>query len=164
MRVLNYKEICEIIKTVSDSNLTVVEIKDKDIFMKMSKGITIADDYNILENELNKKNKYNDKLEVAKDKVNNIENTKEKCEENYDEEYEIISSPLVGTFYKSPSPDSEPYVSVGSKVLENDVLCIVEAMKLMNEIESTVSGEVIEILVQDGEMVEYNQPLFKIKR
>ncbi|KGM95323.1 acetyl-CoA carboxylase [Clostridium novyi A str. 4552] len=161
---MNYKEICEIIKTVSDSNLTVVEIKDKDIFMKMSKGITIADDYNILENELNKKNKYNDKLEVAKDKVNNIENTKEKCEENYDEEYEIISSPLVGTFYKSPSPDSEPYVSVGSKVLENDVLCIVEAMKLMNEIESTVSGEVIEILVQDGEMVEYNQPLFKIKR
>ncbi|EDS77665.1 acetyl-CoA carboxylase, biotin carboxyl carrier protein [Clostridium botulinum C str. Eklund] len=144
---MNYKEICEIIKTVSDSNLTVVEIKDKDICMKMSKEITI-----------------NDKLEVAKDKVNNIQNIKEKCEEYYDEEYEIISSPLVGTFYKSPSPDSDPYVSVGSKVLENDVLCIVEAMKLMNEIESTVSGEVVEILVQDGEMVEYNQPLFKIKR
>ncbi|WP_181951624.1 acetyl-CoA carboxylase biotin carboxyl carrier protein [Clostridium massiliodielmoense] len=144
---MNYKEICEIIKTVSDSNLTVVEIKDKDICMKMSKEITI-----------------NDKLEVAKDKVNNIQNIKEKCEENYDEEYEIISSPLVGTFYKSPSPDSDPYVSVGSKVLENDVLCIVEAMKLMNEIESTVSGEVVEILVRDGEMVEYNQPLFKIKR
>ncbi|KEH95427.1 acetyl-CoA carboxylase [Clostridium botulinum C/D str. BKT12695] len=144
---MNYKEICEIIKTVSDSNLTVVEIKDKDICMKMSKEITI-----------------NDKLEVAKDKVNNIQNIKEKCEENYDEEYEIISAPLVGTFYKSPSPDSDPYVSIGSKVLENDVLCIVEAMKLMNEIESTVSGEVVEILVQDGEMVEYNQPLFKIKR
>ncbi|WP_243297277.1 acetyl-CoA carboxylase biotin carboxyl carrier protein [Bacillus litorisediminis] len=74
-----------------------------------------------------------------------------------------IKSPMVGTFYQSPSPDAEPYVKVGSKVSASSVVCIVEAMKLFNEIEAEVQGEIVEILVKDGELVEYGQPLFRVK-
>jgi acetyl-CoA carboxylase biotin carboxyl carrier protein len=74
-----------------------------------------------------------------------------------------ITSPMVGTFYQSPSPDADVYVKPGSKVSKDSVVCIVEAMKLFNEIEAEVNGEVVEILVKDGQLVEYGQPLFLVK-
>lgn len=74
-----------------------------------------------------------------------------------------ITSPMVGTFYQSSSPDTPAYVQVGDKVTEDGVVCIVEAMKLFNEIEAEVSGEIVEILVKDGQLVEYGQPLFLVK-
>lgn len=74
----------------------------------------------------------------------------------------IVKSPMVGTFYIKPNPSAEPYVEVGKRVKKGDVLCIVEAMKLMNEIESEFDGEIAEILVKDGEAVEYAKPLFRI--
>ncbi len=74
-----------------------------------------------------------------------------------------ITSPMVGTFYQSSSPESGAYVKLGSKVDENSVVCIVEAMKLFNEIEAEVKGEIAEILVKDGQLVEYGQPLFLVK-
>ena len=79
------------------------------------------------------------------------------------QEGNIVRSPMVGTFYSKSSPTSEPFVKVGSKVKKGDTLCIIEAMKLMNEIESEFDGEVVEILVKDEEMVDYNKPLFVIK-
>lgn len=80
-----------------------------------------------------------------------------------DEELHYITSPIVGTFYRAPSPTSPPYVEVGDKVEKGQVLCIVEAMKLMNEIESDVSGIVKEIFVENGQPVEWGQKLFAIK-
>lgn len=74
-----------------------------------------------------------------------------------------IVSPMVGTFYQSPDPESPVFVKVGDKVGEESVVCIVEAMKLFNEIEAEVTGEIVEILVKDGELVEYGQPLFLVK-
>ena len=74
-----------------------------------------------------------------------------------------IKSPLVGTFYAKPSPDSEPYVEVGSPVTPQTVVCIIEAMKVMNEIKAETSGTVVEILVRDGEAVEYGQVLFRVR-
>lgn len=74
-----------------------------------------------------------------------------------------ITSPMVGTFYQSPSPDQDAYVTPGSKVQSSSVVCIVEAMKLFNEIEAEVNGEIVEILVKDGQLVEYGQPLFLVK-
>ncbi len=74
-----------------------------------------------------------------------------------------ITSPMVGTFYQSPSPDADAYVKVGSKVDNSSVVCIVEAMKLFNEIEAEIKGEIVEILVKDGQLVEYGQPLFLVK-
>ncbi|MBP3463355.1 MAG: acetyl-CoA carboxylase biotin carboxyl carrier protein [Clostridia bacterium] len=79
------------------------------------------------------------------------------------EEGNIVKSSMVGTFYSKPSPNADAYVSVGDNVKKGDVLCIIEAMKLMNEIESEFDGEVVEILVKDGEAVEYGKPLFRIK-
>lgn len=74
-----------------------------------------------------------------------------------------VSSPLVGTFYRAPSPEAEPFVDVGSRVRKGQTLCIVEAMKLMNQIESEVDGTIVEILVENGAAVEYGQPLFSIE-
>lgn len=79
------------------------------------------------------------------------------------EEVNIVKSPMVGTFYIKPAPDASAYVEIGRKVKKGDVLCIIEAMKLMNEIESEFDGEIMEILVKDGETVEYGKPLFRIK-
>ena len=76
----------------------------------------------------------------------------------------IIRSPMVGTFYSAPAPDAAPYVAKGKRVNEGDVLCIIEAMKLMNEIKSDVSGLLSEILVENGQPVEFDQPLFKIQK
>lgn len=75
----------------------------------------------------------------------------------------IVKSPLVGTFYSAPSEEAEPFISVGDSVKEGQVIAIVEAMKLMNEIESDFSGKIAEILVENGDTVEYGQPLFVIK-
>jgi acetyl-CoA carboxylase biotin carboxyl carrier protein len=74
-----------------------------------------------------------------------------------------VRSPLVGTFYRAPAPGEEPYVEVGDRVRSGQALCIVEAMKLMNEIPADVSGEVVEILVENAEGVEYDQPLFRLR-
>ncbi|MGG3450132.1 acetyl-CoA carboxylase biotin carboxyl carrier protein [Domibacillus aminovorans] len=74
-----------------------------------------------------------------------------------------IISPMVGTFYQSPSPDADVYVKLGEKINAESVVCIVEAMKLFNEIEAEVDGEIVEILVKDGQLVEYGQPLFLVK-
>ncbi len=79
-----------------------------------------------------------------------------------DNKLHVIKSPLVGTFYRAPSPGAPPFVEVGDIVSPGQVLCIIEALKVMNEIESDVRGKVVKILVENGETVEYNQPLFLI--
>jgi len=81
-----------------------------------------------------------------------------------DEDLSIVTSPIVGTFYRTPSPDAPPFVEVGSRVKKGQILCIVEAMKLMNEIESEFEGEVVEVSVANGQPVEYGEALFKIRK
>jgi acetyl-CoA carboxylase biotin carboxyl carrier protein len=80
-----------------------------------------------------------------------------------DEGLHVVKSPIVGTYYESPSPGAPPFIKVGDSVTQGQVLCIVEAMKLMNEIESDVSGEVVKMHVKNGQPVEYGQPLFAIR-
>ena len=77
--------------------------------------------------------------------------------------YHEIKSPIVGTFYRAPAPDADPYVEVGQTIQPKTVLCLIEAMKLMNEIESDVAGKIVKILVENGKPVEYNQTLFLIE-
>jgi acetyl-CoA carboxylase biotin carboxyl carrier protein len=79
------------------------------------------------------------------------------------EDLHLVKSPIVGTFYEAPSPGTEPFVKVGTHVETGKVLCVVEAMKLMNEIEAEVSGEIIRVYVENGQPVEYGQPLFGIR-
>ena len=89
----------------------------------------------------------------------NIDKKENEAEENL----KVIKSPMVGTFYSSNSPKDNPFVKVGDQVSQGQVLCIVEAMKLMNEIESDFDGEIVEVCVKNEDMVEYGTPLFKIK-
>ena len=84
-------------------------------------------------------------------------------EEKKTSEGEAVTSPMVGVFYSAPSPDSDPYVTIGSQVKKGDVLCLIEAMKLMNEVTAEKNGEICEICVENGQVVEYGQPLFMIK-
>ena len=87
-----------------------------------------------------------------------IESKKEEIKDG-----KIVKSPMVGTFYSKPSPTSDPFVEIGKVVKKGDTLCIIEAMKLMNEIEAEYDGEIVEVLVKDGDTVEYGTPLFRIK-
>ena len=85
------------------------------------------------------------------------------AEEKDDDKYEIIASPMVGTFYAAPSPDSEPFVKVGDEIQIEDVVCILEAMKVMNEIKAEIHGVIADILVENTEPVEFGPPLFKVE-
>jgi len=84
--------------------------------------------------------------------------------ETSDGNISYITSPFVGTFYRSPGPDSAPFVDAGSKIKKGQVLCIIEAMKLMNEIPSEVDGTIVQVHVENGQPVEYGEPLFKIRQ
>jgi acetyl-CoA carboxylase biotin carboxyl carrier protein len=90
--------------------------------------------------------------------------TQASTEASQDQDLHIIPSPIVGTFYRSPSPAADPFVKIGSNVEPETVVCIIEAMKLMNEIQAEASGEVVKIYVENGQPVEYGQPLFGIRR
>lgn len=79
-----------------------------------------------------------------------------------DSKYITIKSPIIGTFYRKPSPDKPPFVEVGSTISQGDVLCVIEAMKLFNDIESEVSGKIVKVLVEDSSPVEFDQPLFLV--
>ena len=83
--------------------------------------------------------------------------------ETTDEDLHVVPSPMVGTFYRAPSPDADPFVSEGESIAAGRTLCVIEAMKIMNEIEAEISGVVVEILVANGEPVEYSQPLVKLR-
>ena len=160
---MDIKEIKELIELINSSDLAFFEYKCSDSHIKMDKSLTrginsqkevVKEDKVVRELPVLDKQK-----EELTEKV--IENKVEKIESF--EDLTIVTSPMVGTFYGSPSPDSGAFISEGQKVKCGDVLCIVEAMKLMNEIESEVNGIVVEVLLKDGEMAEYGTPLFKIK-
>ncbi len=90
--------------------------------------------------------------------------TEQKANQEVDEsKYITIKAPIIGTFYRRPAPDKPPYVEVGDTIKEGDVVCIIEAMKLFNEIESEVSGKIVKILVEDATPVEFDQPLFLVE-
>lgn len=150
---MDIKDINGLIQLINSSDLAYFEVTSKDLTIKMDKSLTrtISDNKNV---------------ESGGNLINNtvtIDNIQ--SEESYDDlNIEFINSPMVGTFYASPSPDNDNFVSIGDEVSVGTVLCIIEAMKLMNEIESEVSGEVVDILVENGDVVEFGQPIFKIRR
>ena len=165
---MNINEIKELIELINSSDLAYFEYECQDSRIKMDKSLTrgLVQDKEVIKEEPTKKipSIENVKKEIVKEETAREEIKGDNKEEKEDlENLTIISSPMVGTFYGAPSPDSDSFVSIGEKISVGSVLCIIEAMKLMNEIESEVNGTVVDILVKDGEMVEYGKPLFKIK-
>ena len=157
---MNYNEIQEdinkMINDVEKSSLNSLEIEfPNGLKIKMSKGSKAT-----ISNANVEPAQVSELVPTVTNKVvNNIQAETVKVEENYKE----IKSPMVGTFYASSSPKAEPFVKVGDKVKKGQVVCIVEAMKLMNEIESEFDGEVVEVCKNNEDMVEYGTTLFKIK-
>lgn len=147
--------IKKLVKIVDSSSITDLEIEEEGLKIKVAKKIRTSN--NIVQPQTAVHSETvapNPKPAVEKAAV-------EKAEESNENLYEI-KSPIVGTFYRAPAPDADSYVQVGDSVSVGSVLCIVEAMKLMNEIESDTSGKIVKILVENGKPVEYNQPLFLI--
>ena len=148
---MNYEDIKKLIEDMGNSKLTEINIDFPDgtrIGMKKDKEVQII--------ERTTSQIVQSQPVVEKTEIKQESETKE-------EQGNIVKSPMVGTFYLRPDPNSAPYVEVGKTVKKGDVLCIIEAMKLMNEIESEFDGTIAEILVKDGEMVEYGKPLFRIR-
>ncbi|KGG80730.1 acetyl-CoA carboxylase [Caloranaerobacter azorensis H53214] len=147
---MNIKDIKELILTIDKTSINRVDIETADIKISISKSDDIILNNEKLVNEIESEG-------TKKEVLTNEDITN-------DEDVFVVKSPIVGTFYTSPSPGAEPFVKVGDKVEEGQTLCIIEAMKIMNEITSEVSGEIVEILVENEEVVEYGQPLMKIRR
>lgn len=145
---MEYNNLLELIKTVSDSNISSFKYEDGETKILMSSGD--AADHNTVAKTT---------PVVESTPVENVEKKNIITASNNDK---VVKSPLVGTFYVAPNEDAAPFVNIGDKVETGQVLGIVEAMKLMNEIESDFSGTVSEIFVNNGEAVEYGQPLFAI--
>ena len=171
---MDYKNIQELIKTVSNSDLTTFEIETEGMRIKMEKkeqqvvvermSVNAAPVEPVIKETLARENIATNQVSAEK-LDNNIASTVEPAAKAIPEEnLFVVKSPIVGTMYSSPNPESQNFVKVGSKVKKGDTLCILEAMKLMNEIESEIDGEIVEVLVANEEMVEYGQPLFKIRK
>lgn len=153
---MNYEDIKRLIDDMGNSKIDVLDIEFPDgikISMKKNEKKEMPISYEQVT-----------KIPSAQINVNtqtNVDSSKKDVDK--EESFNIVKSPMVGTFYSSPSPNEEPFVKVGDKVKKGDVLCVVEAMKLMNEIESEFDGEIVEICVNNEDMVEYGKTLFKIK-
>ena len=161
--MLDYEQIKEIINKIDGSSLRLFELEDKDVKLKLSKN---SDGNNSANNESRIVSEEVASTEAVVFNEPEVENKKveEKKEvTNLDVDLKSIKSPLVGTYYSSATPNGAPYVTVGSRVKKGDTLCIIEAMKVMNEVTSEYDGEVMAVLKKDEDIVEYGMDLFKIK-
>lgn len=142
---MDFDQMIKLIETVSKSGLTAFELKEGNLEISMKA-----------------KSAHESQAEQIRTAAVNEPVGDEESERSGEQEGNIVKSPLVGTFYSAASPEDEPFVKVGDRVSKGQVLGIIEAMKLMNEIESEFDGTVKEILTENQEMVEYGQPLFVI--
>jgi acetyl-CoA carboxylase biotin carboxyl carrier protein len=146
--------IKKLVKIVDTSEITDLEVEESGFRIKIAKKIRGIQSFvqpQIMANS------------ASADEQSGIKKEEGVSKAEIKEDVHEIRSPIVGTFYRAPAPDADAYVNVGDVVSPGTVLCIVEAMKLMNEIESDVSGKILKIFVENGKPVEYNQPLFLIQ-
>ena len=140
--MLNLAEIQALIKTLDNSSIEKFEYECDEYRLSLKKGSsTVA-------------------VKAAKPEVAVEEEVADEADEK---ELIEITAPMVGTFYSATEPGAEPFVKVGSKINADSIICILEAMKLFTEVEADVTGEIVEILAKDGDLVEYGQPLFSVK-
>lgn len=150
---MDLRDIRDLIKLLDESSLAKLELEDTNGFkLKLEKAP-------VIDKKETGRLKAADAVLLDEDKlVAKIRET------DLEQEMTTIYAPMVGTFFRAPAPDADPFVKEGVVVESGDTLCIIEAMKLMNEITAEVKGRVIKILVENGQPVEYNQPLFLLER
>ena len=162
---MNIKEIQKLIKFVSKSKAKEVSLEMKDFKITIKTAEDANKNQNIQVPTSQNQPIIINKEDLLKEKIldSNVErpvtNNDKKGEE---EKFITVKSPIIGTFYRKPAPDKDSFVEVGKEIKEGDVLCVIEAMKLFNEIESEASGRIVKILVEDSSPVEFEQPLFLI--
>ena len=145
--------IKKLIKIVEGSEIAEFEVAEGEFKVKISKNFSGSPVQTVLQN-------YTPQPQMAPTPEQAVPKSGEPEKKSNLHE---VRSPIVGTFYRAPAPDADPYSQVGDSISQGSVLCIVEAMKLMNEIESDVSGKIVKILVENATPVEYNQPLFLVE-
>lgn len=159
---LNY--IKKLIKILDTSNIAEIEIEEEGTKLKLSKPkAKIASNYSPL-NMIPAQQLISPDIQHTGNSAGTSDVSISRTDDIKSDNLYEVKSPMVGTFYRSPSPDADAYVNVGNSVSPGAVLCIIEAMKLMNEIESEISGKIVKILVENAQPVEYNQPLFLIEK
>ncbi|MFW6035256.1 MAG: acetyl-CoA carboxylase biotin carboxyl carrier protein [Halothermotrichaceae bacterium] len=149
---MNLDEIKSLIDIVTDTDVTELDLEEDDFRIKIKRGV---DKSEFVPVEATR--------HIQAPQQSNKQVTGEDHDKEEDSNYEEIVAPMVGTFYRSPSPDADSFVEKGDIVNPGETLCIIEAMKLMNEIEVETRGKIVDILIQDGEPVEYGEPLFVIE-
>lgn len=153
-------EIKELLTAFNDSKATELEIKNGDgeklLIKQSTEKSTYITSAPLLTEAIAS-------APAAPSAAEPTEKTEAKAEVDAFADAKVITSPMVGVFYAAPAPDADPYVTVGTSIKKGDVLCLIEAMKLMNEIQSEQSGEIVKICVENGQVVEYGQPLFMVK-
>ena len=154
---MEFENLLTLIKTVSESELTSFTMKDGDLKISMGKEKQVVVEQTGMQ-VIPAVAGNADTVSTGSDSFNGKQEQQEECQP----EGKIVKAPLVGTFYAASAPDAEAFVSVGDTVKKGQILGIIEAMKLMNEIESEYDGVVKEILIENGQMAEYGQPLFVI--
>ena len=152
----------KLVKLMSDNNMSKVELRDgeRSILLSRSKEVAGAQVQTVMPAMMAPMNMPVQAAPVAAP----VAVEAESAEDAIAEDIEVITSPMVGTFYRAPSPDADPFVEAGEAVGMDTTIAIIEAMKVMNEIKAEMSGEVVKILVANGESVEWGQPLFHIRR
>ncbi|WP_292654733.1 acetyl-CoA carboxylase biotin carboxyl carrier protein [Nitratifractor sp.] len=155
---MKFDEIKELMRLFGKSKLDRIQIKQKDFEIEMEKGGTVVVEAAPVAKTA---------PAVSTAAPTAVPASAPAAEETQGEPVakgELITSPMVGTFYAAPSPDSPPFVKVGDTVRKGQTLCILEAMKIMNELEAEYDCKILEILVEDGEPVEYDKPLFRVEK
>ena len=167
---MNVQNLTNFINSIANTDINSIKIEKKNTKILVSKvkiqhqqykkntplqSLNKYENVKIKENQIQEVNKKNT-IKVEKKDSENIKNSTSNI-------YSTIVSPMVGTFYKSPAPNEEAFVKIGDIVKPKQTVCIIEAMKLMNEIESEVAGEVVDILIKDGDIIDCGQALIKIK-
>ena len=157
---MNFKQIQQLIKFVSKTDVAEVNIENNNFKINI-KGNSKSNSEPVTQIIQQAPTVTPTVQPVQPEPVQKSLSTSNK--ETNSDNYHTIKSPIIGTFYRKPSPDKDVFVNVGDTVGEGDVLCVIEAMKLFNEIESDVSGKIVKILVEDASPVEFDQPLFLIE-
>jgi acetyl-CoA carboxylase biotin carboxyl carrier protein len=160
---MNIKEVKDLIHEILQSDISEFELEHTGTRVKLRRGFASAEGATASDAHVNFRPVLSVRESAVSAGVGIAPSALSRGEFPVEEGLHIITSPIVGTFYRSPAPTAEPYVRIGSKIEPGTMLCIVEAMKLMNEIPSDVAGEVVEIYVENGQPVEYGQKLFAIR-
>lgn len=172
---MDIRKVKKLIELLEGSDISEIEIKEDDGSVRISKSFQniqaqqipqnqkfeVTHTPNIQQQTSNQNNLQANENIVENNNIENLSNDNNSKESLIDKH--VLKSPMVGTFYRAPSPESEPFTEKGKAVKEGDILCIIEAMKMLNQIEADKSGTIKDILVENNEPVEFDQPLFVIE-